>query len=150
MSEWHSVIVVNIGVLSLPIGNLVMEKAVTLYKEPELKNPRLIMALPDTGYVGLRIIDYSRNKLCAEEFGRIEPYDFSAVPWISVKDGLIQDLEMMRKIYDELYEEAKKEVVYPMGEQPAIYPENTTATISDEELSRMMIDIEDFFKKGKQ
>ena len=45
---------------------------------------------------------------------------------------------------------AKKEVVYPMGEQPAIYPENTTATISDEDLSRMMVDIEDFFKKGKQ
>ena len=294
-----------------------MERAVTLYKEPKLKNPRLIMALPDTGYVGLRIIDYLRNKLCAEEFGRIEPYDFCVVPWISVKDGLIEDLEMMRngfyywenntngndlvlfrseqptariyeyvhlildvagrlgvqrlyivgafgatgvthlespsvlgvvnlphlkqlvegcgialypeyrgigtihslfmwfakvrniealglwspiphyiarlpfpwsnyprsslsileklagledivvdtgeleasarrtetemrKIYDELYEEAKKEVVYPMGEQPAIYPENTTATISDEELRRMMRDIEDFFKKGKQ
>jgi len=295
-----------------------MQKAIKLYKEPELKNPRLIMAWPDTGYVGLRVIDYLRNKLGAEEFGRIEPYDFSSVPWISVKEGVIEALELMRngfyywrnrrkagndliifkseqptaklyeyvglvldvacqfrvkrlymagafggvgvthsekptvfgvtnqpgskeflenygvklypeykgignihsltqwlakernieaiglwspvphyiarlpfpwssypqsslsileklieledieidtseleasakrtetemaKAYNELYEEAKKEIVYPTAEQPTIYPEGATETISDEELRRMIRDLEDFFKKGKQ
>lgn len=295
-----------------------MQKAIKLYKEPELKNPRLIMAWPDTGYVGLRVIDYLKNKLEAEELGRIEPYDFSSMPWISVKDGVIEALELMRngfyywrsrrktggdliifkseqptaklyeyvglvlevagqfgvkrlymagafgamgvthsekppvfgvanqpglkeflenygvrlypeykgignihsltqwlakernieaislwspvphyiarlpfpwsnypqsslsileklvemedikidtgeleafakrtetemgKAYDELYEEATKEFVYPTAEQPTSYPEGATETISDEELRRMIRDLEDFFKKGKQ
>ncbi len=295
-----------------------MEKAITLYEQPELKNPRLIMAWPDAGYVGLRVIDYLKNKLAAEEFGRIEPHDFSSMPWVSVKDGVIEALELMRngfyywrsrrqtgsdliifkseqptaklyeycslvldfagqfgvkrlymagafgamgvthsekppvfgvsnqaglkgplencgvtlypeykgignihsltqwlakernidaislwspvphyiarlpfpwsnypqaslsileklvqmedieidtgeleafarrteaemgKAYDELYTEAAKEFVYPTVEQPTIYPEGATETISDEELRRMIGDLEDFFKKGKQ
>jgi len=295
-----------------------MQKSIRLYKEPELKNPILIMAWPDIGYVGLRVIDYLKNKLEAEEFGMIEPYDFSSVPWISVKEGVIEALELMRngfsywknrrengndliifkseqptakpyeyvglildvacrfkvkrlymagafgavgithteessvvgvinqpglkefaenhdvklypeykgvgnihsltqwlakernveaislwapipyyiarlpfpwsnypqsslailekliemeniaidtgeletfakrtetemkKTYDDLYEEAKKEITYPSVEQPIIYPEGATETISDEELKRMIVDLEDFFKKGKQ
>jgi proteasome assembly chaperone (PAC2) family protein len=295
-----------------------MQKAIILYKEPQLKNPRLIMAWPDTGYVGLRVIDYLKNKLGAKEFGMIEPYDFSSMPWVSVKDGVIEALELMRngfyywrsrrktgsdliifkseqpmaklyeyvglvlevagqfgvkrlymagafgavgvthsekppvfgvtnqpdlkeflenhgvklypeykgmgnihsltqwlakerdieaislwspvphyiarlpfpwsnypqssltileklaemedieidtgeleafakrtetemgKAYDELYEEAAKEFAYPTVEQPTIYPEGATETISDEELGRMIRDLEDFFKKGKQ
>jgi proteasome assembly chaperone (PAC2) family protein len=295
-----------------------MQKAIKLYKEPQLKKPRLIMAWPDTGYVGLRVIDYLKNKLEAKEFGRIEPYDFSLMPWVSVKDGVIEALELMRngfyywrnrrktrsdliifkseqptaklyeyvglvldvagqfgvkrlymagafgamgvthsekppvfgvanqaglkeflenygvrlypeykgmgnihsltqwlakernieaislwspvphyiarlpfpwsnypqsslaileklaemedieidtgeleafakrtetemeKAYDELYEEATKELAYPTAEQPTIYPEGATETISDEELGRMIRDLEDFFKKGKQ
>ncbi len=67
-----------------------------LRREPHLSNPRLIMALPDAGYVGLRVVDYVKNKLGAQEFGRIEPAGFSSVPWIAVKDGLIEDLELLR------------------------------------------------------
>ncbi len=294
-----------------------MEKAINLYKKPELSNPRLIMAWPDAGQVGLRVVDYIKNKLRAEKFGRIEPHDFSSVPWISVKDGLIEKLDLMKnefyywkdtkgendlviyrseqpttktyeyvglvldvacqlgvkrlymagsfgatgmshseeplvlavinhpslreplekcdiklypeykgignlhasflwfardrgieavslwspvpyyiarlpfpwsnypkcsvailkkliqlehievdtgeleafvrqtgtemgKVYDELYEEAKKEFTYPTAELPPAYPDDASEPISDEDLRRMITDIDDFFKKGKQ
>ncbi len=289
----------------------------TVYKQPKLRNPTLIMGLPDVGYVGLRVIDYLKDKLKAEEFARIEPHSFSSVPWVSVKDGVIEELELLRngfyysknagggsdlvifkseqptarlyeyveavldvahqigvkkiyivgsfgavgishleppsvlgvvnrsyltqllldcdvdpypeykgigtihssflwfakernmeaiglwspmphyiarlpfpwsnyprssrclleklmameripvdiseletlskrtegemaKIYDELYEEAKNELVYPSGEQPMAYPEQSTVPMSQEELKRMIKDIEDFFRKRKQ
>jgi len=72
---------------------------VTLFEEPKLRNPRMIMALPDTGNVGLRVIDYLKGKLRAREFGRIEPVGFSLVPWISVKNGLMEELEPMRNTF---------------------------------------------------
>jgi proteasome assembly chaperone (PAC2) family protein len=68
----------------------------TLYKEPKLRDPRLIIGLPDVGYVGVRVIDYLKGKLAAEEFGRIVPQRFSTVPWVSVKNGVIEDLELLR------------------------------------------------------
>ena len=68
----------------------------TLYKEPNLRNPRLIIGLPDVGYVGLRVIDYLKGKLGAEEFGHIAPHGFSTVPWVSVKNGVIENLELLR------------------------------------------------------
>jgi proteasome assembly chaperone (PAC2) family protein len=73
-----------------------MEREFMSYKKPKLRNPRLIMALPDAGYVGLGIVDYLKDKLQAEEFGRIEPQDFSSMPWISVKNGLMKELELMK------------------------------------------------------
>jgi proteasome assembly chaperone (PAC2) family protein len=73
-----------------------MREGITLYGQPELTNPRLIMAWPDTGHVGLRVVDYLKNKLRAKGFARIEPYDFSVVPWVSVKEGLIEKLELMK------------------------------------------------------
>jgi proteasome assembly chaperone (PAC2) family protein len=68
----------------------------TLNREPKLRNPRLIVGLPDVGYVGLRVIDYLKSKLGAEDFGRIEPHRFSTAPWVSVKDGVIEELELLR------------------------------------------------------
>jgi len=59
----------------------------------------MIMALPDTGNVGLRVIDYLKGKLRARQFGRIEPFGFSMVPWISVKNGLMEELEPMRNTF---------------------------------------------------
>ncbi len=76
-----------------------MANGVTLFKEPKLSNPRMIMALPDTGNVGLRVIDYLKGKLRAKELGRIEPFGFSTVPWVSVKNGLMEELEPMRNTF---------------------------------------------------
>ena len=73
-----------------------MQKGIRIDREPELRNPRLIMAWPDVGHVGLRVVDYLKNKLGAEPFARIEPHDFSVVPWISVREGLIDRLELMK------------------------------------------------------
>jgi proteasome assembly chaperone (PAC2) family protein len=73
-----------------------MSSEFILSREPDLRDPSLIIGLPDVGYVGLRVIDYLKSKLGAEEFGHIEPRRFSTVPWVSVKNGVIEDLELLR------------------------------------------------------
>ncbi|NQT48635.1 MAG: PAC2 family protein [Chloroflexi bacterium] len=100
-----------------------MNKAITLYKEPELRNTRLIMAWPDTGHVGLRVIDHLRNRLRAERLGRIEPHDFSLVPWISVRDGVIERLELMKnQFYYWQDSSTERDLIMFRSEQPAIRP----------------------------
>jgi proteasome assembly chaperone (PAC2) family protein len=73
-----------------------MSSEFVLSSEPDLRHPSLIVGLPDVGYVGLRVVDYLKSKLGAEEFGHIEPHRFSTIPWVSVKNGVIEDLELLR------------------------------------------------------
>ncbi len=56
----------------------------------------MLLAWPDPGHVGLRVVDYLRKKLRARGFAKIRPYDFSVAPWVSVKDGLMDRLEFMK------------------------------------------------------
>jgi proteasome assembly chaperone (PAC2) family protein len=73
-----------------------MSSEFILSREPDLRDPSLIIGLPDVGYVGLRVIDYLKSKVGTKEFGHIEPRRFSTVPWVSVKNGMIEDLELLR------------------------------------------------------
>ncbi len=95
----------------------------TLHGEPNLRNPRLIVGLPDAGYVGLRVIDYLRSKLGAAEMGRIEPHRFSAVPWVSVRNGVLRDLELLRNgFYCWSNPGAGNDIVIFRSEQPTARP----------------------------
>ena len=57
-------------------------------RQPLLKNPRLVLAWGCIGQVGIEAVTYLRDKLGAEEFGHIEPYDFFD-PAIEVENGLV-------------------------------------------------------------
>ena len=95
----------------------------TLYKEPSLRNPRLIIGLPDAGYVGLRVIDFLKGKLGAEEFGHIAPHGFSTVPWVSVKDGVIENLELLRNgFHFSRNTGGGNDLVLFRSEQPTVHP----------------------------
>ncbi len=63
----------NVKVIDLADRNSGMSSEFILSSEPDLRDPSLIIGLPDVGYVGLRVIDYLKSKLGAEEFGHIEP-----------------------------------------------------------------------------
>jgi len=62
---------------------------IKIHREPQLKNPRLILAWGSNGDVGIEAVAYLRDKLGAQEFGHIEPYDFFD-PFIEVEDGLVE------------------------------------------------------------
>ena len=109
-----------------------MPGAINLYKRPDLKNARLIMAWPDAGHVGLRVVDYLKNKLEAEKLGRIEPYDFSLVPWISVKNGLIESLELMKnEFYYWKDARGERDLVILRSEQPTVRPYEYVSLVLD-------------------
>ncbi len=100
-----------------------MTNEYTLYREPDLRQPRLIVGLPDAGYVGLRVIDYLRTKLGAVEMGRVEPHRFSTVPWVSVKNGVLRDLQLLRNgFYSWKNPGAGPDIVLFRSEQPTARP----------------------------
>ena len=100
-----------------------MTNEYTLYREPDLRQPRLIVGLPDAGYVGLRVIDYLRTKLGAVEMGRVGPHRFSTVPWVSVKNGVLRDLQLLRNgFYSWKNPGAGPDIVLFRSEQPTARP----------------------------
>ncbi len=104
----------------------------TLYREPTLRNPRLIVGLPDVGHAGLRVIDYLRSKLGTVEMGRIDPHRFSTVPWVSVTNGVLRDLELLRNgFYFWRNPGAGNDVVIFRSEQPTARPYEYVEVILD-------------------
>ena len=73
-----------------------MEPPVRIYKRPQLRNPSLVVGCADTGLVGINAVDYLANKLGAEEFGEIEPYNFASLPHVLIKEGVLQEIEYPR------------------------------------------------------
>jgi len=67
--------------------------AVKLYKEPELKNSVMLCGWPGIGNIGIIAIDTLRAALKAEQFGRIEPWDFFNPRRVIIEKGLLKDLE---------------------------------------------------------
>jgi proteasome assembly chaperone (PAC2) family protein len=60
------------------------------YSSTQLKKPFLVAAGPGTANVGIRTADYLRQKLGAELFADIEPYNFFTPPYsFAFQDGLI-------------------------------------------------------------
>ena len=76
-----------------------MQPPVRIYKRPRLRNPYLVVGWADIGLVGINAVDYLANKLKAEEFGKIEPYDFALLPHISIKGGVLQEIEYPRNSF---------------------------------------------------
>ena len=66
---------------------------IKLYRRPKLENPVLIASWPGIGNIGIIAVDTLRGMLRAEEFGEIEPWDFFYPKRLSVKGGILQDLE---------------------------------------------------------
>lgn len=104
----------------------------TLYREPNLRNPRLIVGLPDVGYVGLRVVDYLKDKLGAVEMGRIEPHRFSTVPWVSVSNGVLRDLDLLRNgFYCWRNPGAGNDIVVFRSDQPTARPYEYVEAVLD-------------------
>ena len=67
-----------------------MKEAIKFYKKPAIKSCDLIASWPGIGNVSLIIATYMKDKLNAEEIGRIEPFEFFDPIGVMVKDNLIE------------------------------------------------------------
>jgi hypothetical protein len=89
---------------------------IKLYKEPELKKPMMFVGWPGIGNIGIMAVDTLRSLLKAEEFGEIESWDFFYPRKVSIRDGLLEDLEFpSNKFYYRRLEE--KDVIFFIGEE---------------------------------
>ncbi len=75
------------------MGKARVESPLKIYERPRLRNPYLIIGWADAGQVGIGVVDYLIDKLGGEEFGEIEPYNFSLFPNTLVKGGVLEEIE---------------------------------------------------------
>lgn len=68
--------------------------AVQLYNVPDLRDPYLVAAWSGMGAVALLTVNYLREELQAQLFGRIDPRRYYAPTQIPVEDGLIQPIAL--------------------------------------------------------
>ncbi len=94
---------------------------INLYKEPELKNPYLIVGWPGIGNIGIIAINTLREMLGAEEFGEIEPWEFFYPRRISFKAGVLENLEFPEnKFY--FKKTPNRDLIFFIGEEQPSYP----------------------------
>jgi len=91
---------------------------IKLSREPELKKPIMFVGWPGIGNIGIMAVDTLRSLLKTEEFGEIESWDFFYPRKVSIRDGLLEDLEFpSNKFYYRRLEE--KDVIFFIGEEQA-------------------------------
>ncbi len=92
---------------------------IRLYKKPELENPVMIASWPGIGNIGIIAVDTLRGSVMAEEFGEIEPWDFFYPKSVTIRKGLLEELEFpASKLYFRKTE--GRDLVFFVGEeQPA-------------------------------
>ena len=92
---------------------------IKFYREPKLDKPDMLASWPGIGNIGLIAIDALRNQIHAEELGEIEPWDFFYPKKITIRAGILQDMEFpTSKFYYRRL--AKKDLIIFQGEeQPA-------------------------------
>ena len=89
---------------------------IKLYREPRLVNPVMFVGWPGIGNIGIMAVNILRDILKAEEFGRIESWDFFYPKKVSIRDGLLEDLEFpSNTFYYQRLE--KKDVLFFIGEE---------------------------------
>jgi hypothetical protein len=90
-----------------------------IHREPLLKNPRLVLAWGCIGQVGIEAVTYLRDKLGAQEFAYIEPYDFYN-PAIKVENGLVRELEFPQSRFYSWENNASDDLIFFIGEREPV------------------------------
>ena len=67
---------------------------IQLYHLPRLKSPYLVAAWSGMGAVGLLAVNYLRQQLDAELFGRIDPEVYYAPTQVLIQEGIIQPVAL--------------------------------------------------------
>lgn len=89
---------------------------VKLYYKPELRDPVMFVGWPGIGNIGMIAVKGLKDILKAEEFGRIESWDFFYPRGVLIEDGLLKDLEFPNNIF--YYQKiGQKEILFFIGEE---------------------------------
>ena len=89
---------------------------ILLYQEPKLEKPDMVAAWSGIGNIGLIAIDTLRDQLRAEELGEIESWDFLYPRKVTVRAGILEDLEFpANKFYYKRL--GKKDLIFFIGEE---------------------------------
>ncbi len=115
-----------------------METPLIIYERPRLRNPYLVIGWTDAGFVGISAIAYLIDKLEAEEFGEIEPQDFSLLPDSVINGGVLEDIEYPESSF--YYWKNKKSTndLIIFGRKPP--------DVNHHELANLILDVAELFR----
>jgi len=89
---------------------------VKLYRKPKLEKPIMFVGWPGIGNIGIIAMNTLKGILKAEELGEIESWDFFYPRKVSIRDGLLEDLDFpSNKFYYQRIE--KKDLIFFIGEE---------------------------------
>ena len=89
---------------------------IKLYQRPKLEKPIMFVGWPGIGNIGIIAMNTLKGILKAEEFGEIESWDFFYPRKVSIRDGLLEDLDFpSNKFYYQRLE--KKDLIFLIGEE---------------------------------
>lgn len=89
---------------------------IKLYQRPKLEKPIMFVGWPGIGNIGIIAMNTLKGILKAEELGEIESWDFFYPRKVSIRDGLLEDLDFPRnKFYYQRLE--KKDLIFFIGEE---------------------------------
>lgn len=89
---------------------------VKLYRKPKLKKPIMFVGWPGIGNIGIIAMNTLKGILKAGELGEIESWDFFCPRKVSIRDGLLEDLDFpSNKFYYQRIE--KKDLIFFIGEE---------------------------------
>jgi proteasome assembly chaperone (PAC2) family protein len=89
---------------------------VKLCREPKLEQPILFVGWPGIGNIGILAVNTLKDLLRAEEFGEIESWDFFYPRKVSIREGMLGDLEFpSNKFYFQRLEQ--NDVIFFIGEE---------------------------------
>ncbi len=92
---------------------------VVLFNRPKLDRPDLFAGWPGIGNIGIIAINTLRGQLDAEEMGEVEPWDFFYPKRVSVRAGVLENVDFpFNKFYYKIL--PQKDLLFFVGEeQPA-------------------------------
>lgn len=92
---------------------------IRLFEKPKLKKPDLIASWPGIANIGMLAVNTLITQLQAAKLGEIEPWDFFHPQKVSIRDGLLEDLQFpaSRFYYQRL---ENKDVIFFIGERQPI------------------------------
>ena len=89
---------------------------IKLYREPKLEKPIMFVGWPGIGNIGIIAVNTLKDILKAEVFGEIESWDFFYPRKVSIREGLLEDLEFpSNKFYCRRLE--NKDLIFFIGEE---------------------------------
>ncbi len=113
---------------------------ITLYEEPELRNPYMITAWPGMGNVALKAATYLREKLRAEEFGIINPAGIFQSNIVYIRNNLIEPIKLPEnKFYYKKNEALENDIIFFVGDAQPL-------SGKEYEFADMVLDVAERFK----
>lgn len=119
---------------------------IVIHKEPELKNPDMVVGWPGIGNIGKIAVETLCQAVNAEEFGEIEPWEFFYPNKVVIRGSILTEMYFpsSKFYYKQL---PSRDLLFFVGEeQPAtserVYAEGERAF----EMSNMVLDVAKKFK----